>query len=237
VTAAVVAICAAVGAPVGWLAWLAAQVFIDARSLEPGDTELRLPWGTAVVLEVVAFAGLGWRFVSSPRAVLMVYLGLFAAFTALLLIDFGRYYLPNRLVFGTFGAGVIGVVVVSIAFGGGSGDVDLTATWALVGVLVNLVMYFLFWMLAQVAFGSRGLGFGDVKLALPLGLATGWLATSTPQVLRLALWGLLIGFASGAISSVLLLRGVKLRHSFPQGPFLILGTLVVIVFSNTFLGL
>jgi leader peptidase (prepilin peptidase)/N-methyltransferase len=229
VTSAIVAVCAVIGAPVGWLAWRGAQAFIDARSLEPGDTEIRLPWGTAVGLEVVTFGLLGWRFADDPRGVLAVYLVLFAAFTALLLIDFGRYYLPNPLVLGTLVVGVAGVVAVSIVS-------ELSVTWAIVGVVVNLVMYFVFWLLAQVAFGSRGLGFGDVKLAAPLGLATGWVAASTTQVLRLALWALLIGFASGAISSILLLRGVKLRHSFPQGPFLVLGTLAVVLFSATILG-
>jgi leader peptidase (prepilin peptidase)/N-methyltransferase len=234
-TFSVVAICAAVGIPVGGLAWRVAQVYIDARSLKEGDTELRLPWPTAVVLEVVVFAGLGWRFDDAPRLVLVVYLALFAAFTALLLIDFGRYYLPNPLVGGTLVVGGAAVIVASLVVGSSE-----PPTWsigpAVTGVVINLVMYFVFWLLAQIAFGSRGLGFGDVKLSAPLGLTVGWIAEGTSGVLRLALWALLIGFASGAISSVLLLRGVKMRQSFPQGPFLVLGTWVVVVFSTTFLG-
>jgi leader peptidase (prepilin peptidase) / N-methyltransferase len=235
-TASVVAICAVVGIPVGWLAWRVAQTFIDARSLEEGDTELRLPWPTAVVLEVVVFAGLGWRFADSPRLVLLIYLALFAAFTALLLIDFGRYYLPNPLVGGTLVVGGAAVVGASLVVHSPMIPPDWTIGPVVAGVVINLVIYFVFWLLAQIAFGSRGLGFGDVKLSAPLGLAIGWIAPGPSGVLRLAFWALLIGFASGAISSVVLLRGVKMRQSFPQGPFLVLGTWVVVVFSSTFLG-
>ena len=35
---------------------------------------------------------------------------------------------------------------------------------------------------------------------------------------------------------IVLLKGVKLKSAFPQGPFLVLGTLVVVVFSNQILG-
>ena len=234
--AAVASVCAVIAIPVGWLAWSLAQRFIDGRSLEEGDTELRLPWYSAVVLEVVVFGGLGWRFAESPRVVLAVYLFLFAAFTALLLVDFGRYFLPNRLIGATVVLGGAAMLAASLIVDPDTSDWSWRFWPALLGMGINLAMYFVFWLLAQLVFGSRGLGFGDVKLSAPLGLAIGWLTVGPTGVLRLALWALLIGFASGALSSVLLLRGVKMRQSFPQGPFLVLGTFVVIVFSATFLG-
>jgi leader peptidase (prepilin peptidase) / N-methyltransferase len=229
-------VCAVIALPMGWAVWRLAQRFIDARSLEEGDTELRLPWYSAVVLEVIIFGGLGWRFAGSPRIVLAVYLFLFAAFTALLLIDFGRYYLPNQLVLAALLVGGASVLVASLVIDQETTDWPWRFWAAALGVVLNFLIYFGFWVLAQLVFGSRGLGFGDVKLSAPLGLAIGWMTVGPTGVLRLALWALLIGFASGALSSILLLRGVKMRQSFPQGPFLVLGTFVVIVFSASFLG-
>jgi leader peptidase (prepilin peptidase)/N-methyltransferase len=227
---------AVLGVPIGWTGWRLAQVFIDARSLEKGDTELRLPWYSAVVLEVAVFGALAARLADQPRAVLAVYLGLYAAFTALLLVDFGRYYLPNQLVLATLVAGGVAVLVVSVTVDTAAASFPWSPGPAFIGAAVNFVVYFLFWLLAQIAFGSRGLGFGDVKLAAPLGLAIGWASGDTRDIIRLVFWALLIGFASGAISSILLLRGVKMRQSFPQGPFLVLGTLVVFLFSSSLLG-
>src|SRR5262249_14305161 len=104
------------------------------------------------------------------------------------------------------------------------------------GVVINFVVYFAFWFIATLAFGNRGLGFGDVKLASVLGLLLGWLAVDLREVWVLVFWSVFIGFLSGALVSILLLRGVKLKAAFPQGPFLVLGTLAVLVFSNSLLG-
>lgn len=223
-------VAAVVGVPVGWLAWRWAQVWIDARSLEKGDTEVRLPAATAVVLTLAIFASLGWRFATAPRAVLAVYLVVFGLLVVLLLVDFGRYYLPNQLIALALGVGVAGVVGVRFL------DESWPFSNALAGIVINFVVYFLFWFVAMLAFGNRGLGFGDVKLASVLGLLLGWLAPDLRDIWVLVFYAVFIGFLSGAVVSVALLRGVKLKSAFPQGPFLVLGTLAVIVFSATVLG-
>src|SRR5262249_20949612 len=71
------AVCAAAGVPVGWLAGRAAQQFIERRTLEKGDTEIRLPAATAVALNVLIFGALGWRFAPGPTSILAVYLVIF----------------------------------------------------------------------------------------------------------------------------------------------------------------
>lgn len=214
----------------GWLAWRWAQVFIDRRPLEKGDTEVRLPWPTAVGLTVAMFGALGWRFGSSP-IVAMAYLTIFAFLVVLLLVDFGRYYLPNRLIAANLGVGIVLVVAVSLAR-----DIGYSIEYALVGSIITFGVYVLFFVMALVVFGGHAFGLGDVKLSSVLGLAMGWIAPDYRGVFSLLIWSILIGFLSGAIVSLVLLRGVKLRAAFPQGPFLILGTLAVIVFSAPILG-
>ncbi|MBI2705355.1 MAG: prepilin peptidase [Actinobacteria bacterium] len=224
-------ICALAGFPVGWLAWRWAQIFIDARSLEKGDTEVRLPAPTAIAFNVVMFGALGWRFAREPIDVLLVYLIEFAFLMVLLLVDFGRYYLPNRLIAASLLVGIAGVTASNAIQG------TLGSVWyPLAGVVINFAVYFLFWFIAVLAFGDRGLGFGDVKLASVLGLLLGWLVVEVRLVWVLVFWAVFIGFLSGALVSIILLKGVKLKAAFPQGPFLVLGTLVVIVSSSQILG-
>ncbi len=101
------------------------------------------------------------------------------------------------------------------------------------------------------------MGFGDVKLSLLLGLHLGWAAGSVyvgwAAVFRFIFWALLlaslIGVSGGLLLAVLrraLSRRVLadpeaadgdparlLSHSFPFGPALAAGTLIVVMFSET----
>ena len=221
---------ALLGVPAGWLAWLWAQRFIEGRRLEEGDTEVRLPLGTALPLAVAVFASLGWRFASSP-ATLGVYLVVFAVLMVLLLVDFGRYCLPDPLVALGLGLGLAGVVGVSVATGESS-----TIELAVAGMIITLVVYVAFFLIALVLFGNQAFGLGDVKLSAVLGLVIGCITGDYRQLAALIIWSVFIGFLSGPVASLVLLRGVKMRSPFPQGPFLILGTLAVVLFSSQILG-
>jgi prepilin signal peptidase PulO-like enzyme (type II secretory pathway) len=80
------------------------------------------------------------------------------------------------------------------------------------------------------------MGFGDVKFASLLGLMVGWQADSIADVLLLVLWLFLIGFAIGTVGGLafMVLRGRN--QPFPFGPFLALGTLITVVFSQSLVG-
>lgn len=219
-----------IGVPVGWLAWLWAQRLIDRRQLEKGDTEVLLPAYSAVLLTSAIFAALGWRFGASP-SVLVVYIGIFGLLVVMLLVDFGRYCLPNELIALALGLGLIGVLVVSVV-----NDAVGSIQFALAGTAITFGVYIGFFLLAVVLFGGHAFGLGDVKLSSVLGLAMGWLAADYRELFALIIWSVFIGFLSGALVSIALLRGVKMRTAFPQGPFLILGTLAVILFSRQIVG-
>jgi len=74
--------------------------------------------------------------------------------------------------------------------------------------------FLLYWITKK-----RGLGFGDVKLALLMGLFLGY-----PKIIS----ALYIAFLTGAFLSVMLILTGKKRfgQTIPFGPFLVLGTLV-----------
>ncbi len=69
------------------------------------------------------------------------------------------------------------------------------------------------------------MGFGDVKLAAPLGLLLGWPASMV--------W-LFSAFIIGGVVGVGLLfaKKAKMKQAVPFGPFLILGTLIALIWGN-----
>jgi leader peptidase (prepilin peptidase)/N-methyltransferase len=221
---------ALVGILAGYLAWWVAERFIARRSLEKGDTELRIGLPIAVALAVPMFGLIGWRYTADVRMGVVV-LGLFGVFLALLLVDFARYVLPNVLVGIALVWGLAGSAIVLATSGRADGIV-----YPVAGALTNFAVYLVFWFIAVLLFGNRGLGFGDVKLAAPLGVAIGVATIPYQNVVALIVWAVFIGFGSGALASIVLLRGVRLKRAFPQGPFLVLGTLVVVAFPSSFVG-
>ncbi|MEV6106045.1 A24 family peptidase [Streptomyces sp. NPDC051940] len=101
---------------------------------------------------------------------------------------------------------------------GGAALIGSAGSWtrALLGGLALGGAYLLLWLI-----NPGGLGFGDVKLAFPLGMALGWYS-----------WGILVtgafaGFVLGALYGVGLIvsrRGNR-RTALPFGPFMAIGAL------------
>lgn len=72
---------------------------------------------------------------------------------------------------------------------------------------------------------GRGMGFGDVKLAFPLGLLLGW-----PNTLVALFLSFFIGASVGILT--IMLGKKKLKSAVPFGPFLVIGTLIALLWSN-----
>jgi len=85
-----------------------------------------------------------------------------------------------------------------------------------------------FWFLWWVTRG-RGFGWGDVKLAPALGLLLGW-----PRVLV----GVFAAFLVGAVVGVALLvsKKKKLGQTVPFGPFLVVGTIIALLWGHEIWG-
>lgn len=96
-------------------------------------------------------------------------------------------------------------------------------TAALAGALMAAVFGVLV-LLATLIYGPEGMGIGDIKLALFIGLATGF---TDFRVVRAILLGVFLGGIVGLALVVTRIR--KMRQAIPYGPFLVIGTLVTLL--------
>lgn len=205
------------------------------------------PWVELVTagLWVAVAARFGWDWRVLPPLVLVT------ALTALSVIDMYVYRLPDRLVFPALGVSFVAVVVAGFA-------IDHPA--AIVKALVGMALYGGFLLVLHLV-SPRGMGFGDVKLALLLGLHLGWAAgsvwTGYVAVFRLVFYGLLVSCLLGAVGGILLAvlrrtlnRDVVpdpeategqptrlLAQSMPFGPALAAGTVIAVLFAESFVSL
>jgi prepilin signal peptidase PulO-like enzyme (type II secretory pathway) len=102
---------------------------------------------------------------------------LVVAGVALSVTDLTAYRLPDRLVFPTFWLSLVAMTVLSI--------LELERPEALLGAVGSAAGYSLFLFVFHFL-KPTALGFGDVKLALVLGLHTGWVGTAFFGDLRTA---------------------------------------------------
>lgn len=170
--------------------------------------------GTAVVFAVVALRfGADWALPS--------YLVFAAALVAVALIDLEHYIVPNRIVFPVL-ATTVPVLGLAAVLGGTTRPFIL----ALVGAVAASGALFVVALIHP-----RGMGMGDVKLALLLGLHLGWLGLD-----HVAL-GLFLGFLLGAVGGLLLIAlGVKSRKDHvPFAPFLAAGAMMAVLVGEPIL--
>ena len=186
----------------------------DAARLLPGVLLTRRvavggPWvelGSAAVLAVVAA-----RFGAVP--LLPAWLWFAGCAVVLVVVDLQHHLLPDRVL---LPAGLVGLVLLAAAavtIGDGSALVR-----ALLGALaLSAGLFALAWV------NPSGLGLGDVKLGLVLGLYLGWLGWAH------LLAGVVLGFVLQAVLAVgALALGRAGRHSqLAFGPALLVGALAV----------
>jgi leader peptidase (prepilin peptidase)/N-methyltransferase len=200
----------------------------SAEPAEPAEPPKR-PYA-----DIAAQPGLGWR----SALVAAVCGGLLGAATgldwpllwlvplvpvavALSVIDWHTRLLPRVVVIPATLAAIALVVVVGLAT-----DERDAVVRALVGMVVARSFFWVLWFVR-----SAGMGFGDVRLAAPVGLVLGWEGWGA---LVIGLW---VGFMAFALPG-LVLAIVKrdrslLRKPFPYGPFMVVGALVGLVWGTT----
>jgi len=164
----------------------------------------------SAVAGAVVGAGLGWAW---P---LVMWVTLVPVAVALAVVDWRTRLLPTAVIRPTYAA----LVVLVLAGWAVTGDTDAAVRSAL-GFLVAGGLYGLLWFIYP-----RGLGFGDVRLAGVLGIALGWLGWG--QVLAGVYAGFLLGGVLGALLSML--RIVE-RKGYPFGPFMLVGSLVGVLWG------
>ncbi len=163
---------------------------------------------------------LGLRFGWSPM--LIPYLALGLVLVALSVIDVETHLLPNVIVWPAIFAGLFLILVFS-------GEFDYVA--GINSALLGAAVFGGFIGLAHVLY-EHGMGRGDVKLAVLLGLFIGWLQPGLLDATRLVFWTILLALTGGGVAGLAynLARG-RGRAEIPFGPALALASLVVVVVS------
>lgn len=143
-------------------------------------------------------------------------------FVILALYDIRWFLLPDRVVFPLIALAMVAVAVQATVFHGNLAAL-LTAAW---GVLLTAGLFY-------VLYGvSRGtwIGFGDVKLAIALGLFVGG---PVPALLLV-----FIASLAGSLAAIpLLIKGEPAASTrIPFGPFLLLATIIVMLFGSVLSG-
>jgi len=176
---------------------------------------LPLTWfATQLAVPALCLAMLGtW----GSTYVLIPFLWLVPVLVVAAMVDIRLMLIPRRVAWIGFGVGAALITAVSV----GTGSPDL-----LRGAFLGAVGYFgLLFIVSMISPG--GMGFGDVRLSLLLGLYLGWTSILLPAV------GLIIACVLGVILGVgvrIATKGAQ-RH-FPFGPGLALGTILAIYFHT-----
>ncbi len=153
---------------------------------------------------------------------MVVFSLLFSTLVVVAVIDVEHYRIPDRITFPTMTIGAVAAVAVA----GLNGDSE-----RLVSVVVAAV---LFWGTLGVGhlFSPAGLGRGDVKLGVTLGLALGWVAPTPVDSVMLVLLAFFAASLLGTLQGAVLLIVRRRSAPYPFGPALAAGAAAVVLLSR-----
>ena len=187
-----------------------------------------ISWQYPVVelITAVLFAAsyLWWPngFTHVGAACFVLWLVFLVGFMALAVYDLRWYLLPDRIVFPLIALGLVQVAIQGIFLAAGWQQ----ATHALAAAVCLSGLFFLLHTF------SRGtwIGFGDVKLALVLGI----LAGDLPHVILLLFGSAILGTLAAV--PLLVMRKANAKTPLPFGPFLLASTYVTVLFGERIIG-
>ena len=171
----------------------------------------------AAIVELLAAAALGvlaWRAGFAIATIGLAWAALVAV--ALALVDIAVHRLPDRLILAALSGTALVFGIAAIA----TGDYRRLGVAALCGLGCG-TFYFI------IVFTS-GMGLGDAKLAVLVGLACGWYGVGT------AIFAIIAGVIFNGVTAIvlLLLRRVSRKDRIAYGPLMLLGALTAIALAN-----
>lgn len=169
----------------------------------------------------ILFALAAWKFGLTMTTI--AYAGLFWVLLVLSVIDMEYHLLPNRVVFPAIGVGAALLIADVLIHGRDPGRLVDAAVGALIFSGFLFVVAFIY---------PAGMGMGDVKLALLLGMFLGYQGGVPLTIVGMFLSFLLGGFL-GAVIAVARGGGRKTQISF--GEWLAMGTIVAVLFGESLL--
>ena len=206
---------AVVGAGAGWVVRWGSVRLAKLEGLEPGSKPWQV-WGPPVLCAVV-FAVYGYVIASFP---LLVVRSVFAlVLVQVVFFDFEHRLILDRVM---FPAMVLALLVTLSPVVAPHLDLWRQSWW--VGLVTGLGAGALFLGLAlagSALFKQEALGFGDVKLALFMGLLLGW-----PYTFTAIFYGV---FLAGVISIALIVWRRSMKGTIAYGPYLAAGALILLL--------
>ncbi len=173
-----------------------------------------------VALWGLAAARFGWSWE------LPIYLALFSVLLALSVIDLELYLLPNRLTYPSIVVSALAIPILSVPLREDPVTAIRSAYLGGLGYAGFLVVILLFY---ELVVRKEGMGMGDVKLAVLLGMWVGWIH------LILVTYALIFACVIGVVVGVIVLIARRESRAFPFGPWLAIGAIIAIVRSDAIL--
>lgn len=150
-------------------------------------------------------------------SLLAVWVMIMTCFIALAVYDARWYLLPDKIVLPLTVLSVLFVLLRSYNAG------DITQVFQ--ALVASLVISGIFLMMYVVSKGTW-IGFGDVKLAVSLGLIVGAPLMALLVIFVASLIGTLVALPQ------LLTSGNGMKQTIPFGPYLLVGTVLIFLFGN-----
>jgi leader peptidase (prepilin peptidase)/N-methyltransferase len=213
----VAALWAIVGAAAGYGVRLGTVQLTRLEGLEPGRKWWQ-QWGPPVVA-AVAFAAFGYEF-ADAFVILLIRSVFVLVLVQVIFFDFEHHLILDRVMFPAMGAALLTAIIGKPWWPGGDA---FGHTW-LDAIVIGIAMGLVFLLIAVVGaaiFRGEALGFGDVKLALFMGLLLGW-----PYTFTAVFYGVVLA-AIGAVVFIVTHRSMK--GTIAYGPYLAVGALVVLL--------
>jgi len=166
-----------------------------------------------------------------------IWIGIFLIFLLIFTIDYRLYIIPDELNFllAVSGIGLMSLHYINDTFGLFNGSF-LGYYSAIFGLRENVwtnhvfaaIIAFTIFGLIHLLTKGKGMGFGDAKLILAIGLIMGW-----PDITLV----ITLSFLIGSLISIFLLTLKKknMKSTLPFGPFIIVATIITIFWGNELL--
>jgi len=189
-------------------------IFLGGKCLRC-KKKLKIQYPAIELVTALGFIGIWNAYGISPFAFLGLLL-VYCAFVVTLIIDFRHQIIPDSMtLLAGFGAALWVWQTVP------------TARWAHHGIAALLASGFLY--IVWAATRGKGMGFGDVKFAIVMGILLGLPNTVV---------ALYAGFLTGALVGVILImkKAKTLKSKIAFGPFLIIGTVIAFIWGSQIYG-
>jgi prepilin signal peptidase PulO-like enzyme (type II secretory pathway) len=206
---------AIVGAAGGWLARWGSVKLARLEGLEPGNKRWQV-YGPPI-LGAIVFAVFALAITPFPLLVVRSLFGL--VLVQVIFFDFEHRLILDRVVFPAMALALLVTLSPLV-----SSRAGLWAQPWWMGIVMGLIAGALFLLLAFLGrsiFKAEALGFGDVKLALFMGLLLGW-----PYTFTALFYGAFLAVIGVVVFAI---RNRSLKGTIAYGPYLAAGALIMLL--------